>query len=407
MKTILMLPSWYPTKENPFAGSFFREQAIALNGHFDFKVLHIEYKKTFFIQYIFSRLRKPRFTETNKEYNISEYKAVIHKVVLVYILGRLFSLKKRPRIDGVGRFIPKIIQKFEEKQVKRLLRKNPLFLFDYVYGLTAQDMAGISEIFSRLRKKPLILGEHAPFPWPGGTISDMAKSAIEKSDLFLAISNDKIRQVLLQNIKPKRIEYLCNLVDESMFKPKIKNEGEKTFITVAANSFYKNYDMFINVFNRLKELTDIPFKVMVVGYNANKGYSKDSEKLEKKLKSSLFSDNLCLVPSVPRHELSSLYEKADCFVMTSIQEGQPVSALEAGCSGLAIFSTRCGGVEDYVDDKIGRIFNITDFENFSLGLKAYLEGKIVFDSEYIRNTIIDRFGKNAFVNNFVRLVESL
>ena len=34
MKTILMIPSWYPTKENPFAGSFFREQAIALQENF-------------------------------------------------------------------------------------------------------------------------------------------------------------------------------------------------------------------------------------------------------------------------------------------------------------------------------------------------------------------------------------
>ena len=36
-KTILMIPSWYPTKDNPFAGSFFREQALVLDKEFDFQ----------------------------------------------------------------------------------------------------------------------------------------------------------------------------------------------------------------------------------------------------------------------------------------------------------------------------------------------------------------------------------
>lgn len=36
--TILMLPTWYPTKENPINGVFFREQAIAMQKDFNFVV---------------------------------------------------------------------------------------------------------------------------------------------------------------------------------------------------------------------------------------------------------------------------------------------------------------------------------------------------------------------------------
>ena len=36
---VLMIPSWYPTEENPISGSFFREQALALSRKFDFFVL--------------------------------------------------------------------------------------------------------------------------------------------------------------------------------------------------------------------------------------------------------------------------------------------------------------------------------------------------------------------------------
>ena len=107
-----------------------------------------------------------------------------------------------------------------------------------------------------------------------------------------------------------------------------------------------------------------------------------------------------MIPEVPHEEICDVYNKADAFVMTSIQEGQPVSAMEAACCGLPIFSTRCGGVEDYVDDSVGRIYAITDIEGMANGLKDYLEGKIVFDAAHIRDNVISQFGREAFTNNF-------
>ena len=86
--------------------------------------------------------------------------------------------------------------------------------------------------------------------------------------------------------------------------------------------------------------------------------------------------------------------------MTSIQEGQPVSAMEAACCGLPIFSTRCGGVEDYVDEKMGRIYSVVDCEGMTQGLKEYLEGDIEFDAHHIRQQVIEKFGNKAFVEKF-------
>ena len=102
-----------------------------------------------------------------------------------------------------------------------------------------------------------------------------------------------------------------------------------------------------------------------------------------------------------------MYNRADCFIMTSIQEGQPVSALEAACCGLPVFSTRCGGVEDYVTEDIGRIYDITDYKNFAKGLSDFLEGKSIFNKEKIHSEIVTRFGKKAFKNNFAKYLEAI
>ena len=233
------------------------------------------------------------------------------------------------------------------------------------------------------------------------------KVAIENADLFMAISYDKIRQVLMQNIKLKKIAYVGNMVDENQFVLHAGKNETKTFVMVAANSFYKNYDLFIKIFERLVEITDVPFKVMIVGYGANKGYSKNVEELEARICNSKFGHCAELIREVSHDKIQDVYYRADAFVMTSIQEGMPVSALEAGCCGLPIFSTMCGGVEDYVNDEIGRIYKVIDSESFANGLKEYLEGKIDFDSTYIRKYIVERYGKKAFTERMANCFEEV
>ena len=40
-KNILIIPSWYPNKENNLVGSFFQEQALLMsNSGFDVKILY-------------------------------------------------------------------------------------------------------------------------------------------------------------------------------------------------------------------------------------------------------------------------------------------------------------------------------------------------------------------------------
>ena len=75
--------------------------------------------------------------------------------------------------------------------------------------------------------------------------------------------------------------------------------------------------------------------------------------------------------------------------MTSIQEGQPVSALEAACCGLPIFSTRCGGVEDYVTNDIGRIYDITDYKSFAKEAADHIIDTDGLDLSAVVNEIVN------------------
>ncbi|SCY72565.1 glycosyltransferase [Butyrivibrio sp. INlla14] len=397
-KKICLVTNWYPTKENPTAGCFFKEQAFSLGASCDFIVFRYQEKTRK------SPFQRDYCQKVNAEKNTVEYVAIAYIPLSIRLHDAVhnFLMQRSEKTEiGVGIYVSEKRKKIVAQKLKKLFDQAKEDV-DVFYCVDGQNEAYNLQCLSKVYGKPYIIGEHAPVPLPGTLISDVNKKAIEQANLFLAISNDKIRQLLMQNIRLPKTVYIGNMIDETKFlyAPN-KTVDYKKFIIVAAHSFYKNYDMFINVMNRLTELTDKKFGVMIVGYGANKGYSKDVEAFEEKIRKTKFAGSVQLIPEVSRDEIASVYNQADAFVMTSIQEGQPVSTMEAACCGLPIFSTRCGGVEDYVDDEIGRIYDVLDVEGMANGLKDYLEGVLKFNSLAIRQKVVDRFGTKEFSSAFI------
>ncbi len=397
-KCICMMTDWYPTKDNPYRGVFFKEQAFAMSEDFDFLVLHYsESRKGLPIikQYTLEKVKEEKNTiEYNLHIELPSY------VILYDILHNFYvkKIKKQQHI-GIGKYVSKAYVRAKEKALKKAFDELTHHEIDVLYCVSAQTESNTVSSVSGILNKPYMVAEHGPFPWPGTVLKDIDYKAIENANGFLAISYDKIRQILIQNIKLPPTTYVGNMVDEESFALTQGGQGIKTFIVVAANSFYKNMSLMIRIFELLMKLTNIPFKLMLVGYGANKGYSENADAFEKNIRSTSFAKYVEFIPEIAHERIHELYERADAFVMTSIQEGMPVSALEAACCGLPIFSTMCGGVEDVVTEETGRIYRINDSESFAYGLKEFLENKISFEPEIIRNYIVEKFGKAAFIGN--------
>jgi len=411
-RRIGLVTNWYPTEQNPYRGSFFKEQAFALSDHFDFDVIHYSEKFVPSLIYWFQSLLGKNYSisKVREECNTVEFIIQARLPLYLGIINKIYTPYAR-RIKhlqepGIGKYESRLYQNAKKILLKKIFTTAFSERLDILYCVNAQAESSTVRWIAQALDKPYIVAEHAPFPWPGTTLRDSEKDAIENADAFLAISYDKVRQVMLQNVNPRKIAYVGNMVNDAQFTPALSNTNEKTFVTVAAHTFYKNYPLFIQIFNRLTEITSIPFKVMIVGYGANKGYSKDADILEQKIKASKFGKHAVFIPSISRDQIHEVYRRADAFVMTSVQEGMPVSALEAGCCGLPIFSTMCGGVEDYVNRDIGRIYKIIDCESFAFGLKDFLEGNLSFDKQHIRETIVGTYGTAAFVKNMADIIHS-
>lgn len=399
-----MIPSWYPTKENPISGSFFKEQAKELSKYCNMVVL-AEYKakSTLALSYLIRCIlsKSSEMVALNGEGENFQCEIGIK----IYVWWLPHFIKRALRRLGIAEEANTLYTRRAAGEIKKLLIGKLNFMPQLLYGMTAQvnclEVAGLAGYLSI----PYALVEHSPFPVSGTAITQRKQDAMNSADLLLAISNDKIRQMQIQGITKKQ-EYIGNMVDEDLFciRKDAKIDDIFTILTVAAYNDFKDYETFFKAVTELRRLSNIPFKIMIVGYAPNtiiNRWNLGAEAFEEKLKEyDIF--NMCeLVPKAERAQMPGLYNKADVFVMTSIQEGMPVSALEATSCGIPVYSTRCGGVEDYITEDNGVIVNVGDYKSLALRLKDMMDGKVKYNPSRIRKITVKRFGKKAFCENLM------
>jgi len=138
-RKVCLITNWYPTPENPFQGSFFREQAIALKESFDFLVVHYSTKGKVPDPIYWIRNRKGKnlsVQQVNREYNITEYTIQDQIPLSLSLLNRLYDPMMRlikGNTSGAERFEMKAYTKHKKEQLQRIFRDYFPEDFDALY----------------------------------------------------------------------------------------------------------------------------------------------------------------------------------------------------------------------------------------------------------------------------------
>ncbi len=111
-----------------------------------------------------------------------------------------------------------------------------------------------------------------------------------------------------------------------------------------------------------------------------------------------------------QRNLPAIYADLDVVVLTSVNEGTPVSVIEAMAAGCPVVATRVGGVPDVIQDGVtGRLVASGDVEGLARAMREALTDRELTQrmAEAARAEVSQRYTVEALVRNTEALYERL
>ncbi|MDQ3112247.1 MAG: glycosyltransferase [Bacteroidota bacterium] len=385
---VLIIPSWYPNKDNAMAGSFFHEQATLLfeNGH-DIKILFGKLKAVSRLSHLKKKL-KGKFSKKGIILN-TEY-LIQHPVAFSFDVCVADHWGDESKYYGLCH---------EYRQAFAELISGG-WKPDLIHAQSTVDAGIVAAYLSEVFKIPFVIIEHQLFLLNQYSQFKQERivNALQRAAKVGAVSNHQKRCLLMNNIKCNPI-VIWNFVDETKFNFVKKVTGSKfRIMTIAYPSYIKDMETFFKSMKLFTELSDGEDEIIVVGNSLNKHSEKanpfDFEKMANKY--GVFS-KCTFIPDITRDKVAGLMNSVDVFISTSIAETFGVAVREAMLSGVPVVVTASGGVEDSVNEQTGIKTEIGDAEGIAQSVLKIKTGQVKFEPASLRNLVISQSGRSAFL----------
>lgn len=176
-------------------------------------------------------------------------------------------------------------------------------------------------------------------------------------------------------VKKEKFVYINNAIDvqyvlDRCDEPISDNENvmfnsDLTFVNVGRYSKEKGQEMLINVFSKaIEQNKDKNLKLILIGYG------DDTILLENKIQELGLSDNIILTGK--KDNPYKYMKKSDCYVSSSMYEGQGLTIFEANISGIPVIATNAKGNVSAVKFVDGRLVK-NDEDSLLFEINEFIE----------------------------------
>lgn len=395
MTRILVVPSWFPTKDRPLSGIFFLEQTKLFadsNHEFDVHVCVFEEPR----QWVSPRY--PRAVLRAGSAAVTESVRESERVSENYSIHRFSSFAWQDKWESGGIDL-------DARRAVRLARRISAdgVAFDLVHAHVSYPGGMIGRKVAEVLGVPFVLSEHmSPFPFDDlrqsdGRIARRVRWPIEGARFLSAVSAAHAREISLESgVMPHVVP---NFVSGLKFSPSASRPNRGKFVSVGHLVEQKGFDILLRAFSGARERApEITLTIV--------GDGKERTSLERLSESLDLSTCVTFSGAVSREELPRFYQNADYFVLASRHESFGVVVIEALASGLPCVVTRCGGPEEIItDESVGVVVESDSASAMEIALLQVLARE--WNPSAIRNFFEERFSDGVVSRQWADIYRSL
>lgn len=382
---ILLIVSWYKNHRHPMSGTFFEEQARALQ--------RMGYKVGVFCTEIEMRFAS-RFEKSdhrlNRVYDDQGLPTIYHSVKSViprnralnyYYLCLTSAAKFQSYIKKHGK--PDLIHAhcvFAAGIVARYISKRyslPYVVTEHFTGLIIQDIS--------------------KFPYNRKAIKRVYKS----SRANLIVSSSFARDLTNKyHLRHNLFHVVPNMVDRLFFAPVTRQKIEKEII-LFTNSFLSRKKNHVLLFEALKIVLQTYSNVQLrVG-----GDGELAAFLRKRVVELEIQDNVHFLGSLNRTQVRDQIKECHLFVSSSAYETFGVAITEALAGGRPVIATNSGGPADIINDRNGFLVQEHTPTELASAIVNSIKRYDLFDQQWIAADCSARFSEEVVMNNLKEIYE--
>jgi glycosyltransferase involved in cell wall biosynthesis len=230
------------------------------------------------------------------------------------------------------------------RQIEEYIEEDGIDLL-HTHGYKA-DLYGY--IAARRSRKPIVATCHN---WIGGTAAlgiynHLDRMALKRFHALAAVSESVAQRLLDSGVSAKKIRTISNGIDVKTFErahplPVLDFDGNKVIGMVARLDLKKGFEYLLRAARDL--CVAFPaLKIVMVGDGP------DREAIEEMIQRFGLVSNVILAG--PHSDMPGIYAAIDIFVLPSLNEGLPMTILEAMAASRPVIATRVGAIPSVIKD---------------------------------------------------------
>lgn len=382
---VAIIASWYPTLEEPFVGSFVRHQAQELARLCDVAVLvprFVPWRRV-----LTGRWGAPRVIEPDG-------------AVTVFRQRYCHAFPRYPFALSLAHSAHAV-----EVAFRTLLSRwgRPDLLHAHVALPAGYAAVKIGEKYGL----PVLLTEHT------GPLNELTlrtrrernafRDTLHRCDRVIGVSPEMERQI--HEFDPTvPVTIVPNLIRARFFVPppeEPRSEQQVRFFLLGLLVERKGGRYLVEAANLLVRRNCTRFRVVIGGDGPSRA-SWEKMVADQGLQA-YFQFPGRLTDEEVRHQM----QHCDVFVLPSLHENFGIVSGEAMACGKPVLATRCGGSEYVITPETGVLVPPSDAAALAEAMEGFIAGRLQFDPVRARQSVVERFGEEAFLANLERVYDGV